>query len=130
MNNIHIKGTKDVYFVPEINFNTITGVCEISGESFLEDTLGFYQPLQTWLEKYLRLRKPITVTIRLSYFNTNSARCILDILKLLRIYEFDGGEVTVNWYYQEDDIEMRETIEDFITDTGLRMNIFKEKRMG
>ena len=35
MENIHISGSHDGYFVPTVDFNYQNGVCEISGESFL-----------------------------------------------------------------------------------------------
>jgi hypothetical protein len=47
----------------------------------------------------------------------------LDILKLLKKYEIDGGQVTVNWYYDNEDLDLEEAIQDYITDTGLKINM-------
>ena len=52
MKNIHIQGSHDGYFVPTVDFNAENGVCEISGESFLEETNIFYNPLIEWIKEY------------------------------------------------------------------------------
>lgn len=124
MENIDISGTRDVYFVPTVRFDAETGVCELSGESFLEETEDFYDPLKKWLKQYIEEeKKPITFNYKLTYFNTSSSRCILDMLKILKKYEDEGGDVTVNWYYDEDDLDMEEALEDYIIATGLNINL-------
>jgi len=127
MEDIKIKGSHGVHFIPTVDFNSATGVFELSGESYLEDTIKFYKPILDWLSEYSSVnRKPITFNFKLTYFNTNSSRSILDILKILKKYETIGGKVTVNWYYNEDDIDM-EDIEDFAIDTDLPINLIDEE---
>ncbi len=124
MENIYIEGSHTNFFVPTVDFNAETGVCILSGESFLEDTIEFYDPLVQWLEEYTsEIKKPLTFEIKLTYFNTSTSRSILDLLNILKEYEDDGGEVTVNWHYDEDDIDMEEDIEDYMLDTGLEINM-------
>lgn len=123
MENINIQGSHDGYFVPTVNFDHQTGICEISGESFLEETNVFYKPLIQWLRNYLTENRPIVFNCKLTYFNTSSTKSILDILKLLKKYEEEGGKVTVNWYYDEEDLDLEEAIEDYIVDTGLKINM-------
>ena len=48
---------------------------------------------------------------------------LLDLLNVLKDYEDEGGEVTVNWHYDENDSDMQEDIEDYMIDTGLNINI-------
>jgi hypothetical protein len=124
MENIHIEGSHDVFFVPTVDFNAETGVCEISGESYLEETIEFYTPLLEWLENYIaEIDKPITLNIKLTYFNTSSSRCILDILNILKDYEEAGGKVTVNWFYDVEDSDMVEEVEDYMIDSELQINM-------
>ena len=124
MENIHITGSHDVFFVPTVNFDATTGVCEISGESYLEETIEFYSPLLDWLEDYIaEVDKPITFNIKLTYFNTSSSRCILDILNILKDYEEAGGKVTVNWFYDVEDSDMVEEIEDYMIDSEMKINM-------
>jgi hypothetical protein len=78
-----------------------------------------------WLETYIKeVRKAITFNFKLTYFNTSSSRSILNILRVLKKYEDDSGQVTVNWYYPEDDDSIAEEAEDYMKDTGLKINMF------
>jgi hypothetical protein len=123
MENLEIEGSHKNFFIPTVSFNAKTGICEISGESFLEDTVEFYRPLIDWVEEYINnVRGPIALIIKLTYFNTSTSRSILDILNLLRDYEETGGEIVVNWHFDENDIDMEEDIDDYIIDTGLEIN--------
>ena len=123
MENLEIEGSHKNFFIPTVSFSAKTGICQISGESFLEDTVEFYRPLIDWVDEYIHTVKgPIALIIKLSYYNTSTSRSILDILNLLRDYEDDGGEVVVNWHYDENDIDMEEDIDDYIIDTGLEIN--------
>lgn len=120
MENLYIEGSHDVFFVPTVDFNAQSGRCEISGESYLEDTVKFYTPLLEWLDQFIETEnKPIHFNIKLTYFNTSSSRCILDILNKLKDYEDNDGEVNVTWYYNSEDVDMEEEIEDYAIDTDL-----------
>ncbi len=127
MENIQILGKHGVNFIPTVDFNAQTGICELGGESYLEDTIEFYSPLFTWLREYaVEINKPITFNFRLRYFNTSSSKCIIDILNILRKYKDDGGTIEVNWYYDadEEDIEDElEEIEDFMIEANLKINL-------
>ena len=115
LEDIVIEGSHKNFFTPSVNFNAKTGICELSGESFLEDTQEFYKPLIDWLEEYTtKIKKPIAFLIKLTYFNTSTSRCILDLLNVLKDYEDEGGDVTVNWHYDENDSDMEEDIEDYM----------------
>ncbi len=128
LEDIVIEGSHQNFFTPKVNFNAKTGICEISGESFLENTTEFYKPLIDWLRTYTtEIKRPIAFIIKLSYYNTSTSRALLDMLNILKEYEDNGGEVTVNWHYDENDIDMKEDIEDYMIDTGLNINLIPEK---
>lgn len=125
MENLVIKGESGVYFIPHVNLNKDTGICEISGESYLEDTSEFYNSITGWVNQYAQeINKPIIFNFKLTYFNTSSSRSILDVLRTLKKYQDQGGDVTVNWYYPEDDDSIAEEAEDYMKDTGLEINMF------
>jgi hypothetical protein len=127
MENINIEGKHGVNFVPTVDFNADTGICELAGESYLEDTIEFYAPLFSWLKQYsAEVKKPITFNFRLRYFNTSSSKCIIDILNILKSHEEKGYTVDVNWFYdaEEEDIEDElEEIEDFMIETNLKIKL-------
>ena len=41
----------------------------------------------------------------------------------LKDYQDNGGKVTVNWYYEEDDADMEEEVEDFIIESEIDINL-------
>lgn len=128
MEDLVVQGSHKDFFIPSVNFNSGNGICEISGESFLEDTVEFYKPLISWLEQYTQdVKKPLAFIVKLTYFNTSTSRCILDMLNVLKDYEDGGGEVVINWHYDENDIDMEEDIEDYMIDTGLDINLIPFK---
>jgi hypothetical protein len=120
---LHIEGKNDTYFTPSVQLDPSEGVCKLTGESYLEDTFGFYKKITDWLQDYMQSKRPVTFDFKLTYFNTSSSRALLDLLKLLNNYRVSGGQVTVNWFYPEDDEDMLEEAEDFMADTKLPINL-------
>ena len=51
MEKLIIKGAHDVFFIPAVDFDPETGICEIGGESYLEDTAKCYAPILDWLNE-------------------------------------------------------------------------------
>jgi hypothetical protein len=99
---------------PTINFDFSTGVLEIKGRSIPENALEFYQPLIEALEKYSGSVKPTTIaTVSLEYFNTSSAKRILDVFKKLEEIKKAGSAVSINWFYEEDDEDMLGAAQDY-----------------
>lgn len=130
MENLEIKGSHGDYEVPTVIFNAETGICELQGESYLEKTAEFYDQLLAWLDEYIaEVNKPVTFNFKLTYFNTSSSKRILYILLKLKEYEDNGGEVTTNWYYDEDDTDMEEEVEDFRIISNLEINTIPDSSM-
>ena len=126
MENLKIQGTQDEFYIPAVDFNATTGICEIAGESYLEETSEFYAPLVEWLEQYIKeLKTPLVFNFKLSYYNTSSSKKILDLLRIMKEFEKKGGEVKVTWFYEESDIDTIEDVEDFMLITGLKINLIE-----
>jgi hypothetical protein len=130
MENLIIKGSRDEFDLPLVNFNAETGVCEISGESYLEKTSEFYDYIIQWLDQYVsEVDKPIIFNFKLTYFNTSSSKRILHIMIKLKEYQDRGGKVTTNWYYHPDDIEIEEDVEDLRSIAKLDVNLIPDPNM-
>lgn len=126
MEDIIIQGAKDTYFTPSVNFNVEKGICELEGESYLEETVKFYDPLIKWIKDFGIIEKrPLEFNFKLIYFNTSSSRCILSILKELKSYKNRGGEVTINWYHDPEDEDMIEEVEDFMEDANIEIELIE-----
>ncbi len=96
---------------PEVEFNA-SGELLLKGRSIPENSIEFYKPLIEWIESYSESPNSSTVlNVQLEYFNTSSSKCILDVFKKLE--SLTGSEVSVKWYYEEDDEDMLEAGEDY-----------------
>ena len=111
MEPISIEGTAKT---PTVKFDAATGVMEIKGRSIPENSIEVYKPIVDWLDEYAAGAKETTqVNVQLEYFNTSSSKCILDVFKKLEAINKGKSEVTINWYYEEDDEDMLEAGEDY-----------------
>jgi hypothetical protein len=130
MENLFIQGYEEEFDVPFVSFNAETGVCEISGESYLDNTSEFYDRLVNWLDQYAKeVKKPLTFNFKLTYFNTSSSKRILYIMFKLKEFIDQGGEVTANWYYDKNDIEMEEDVEDLMMIAKLDVHMIPDEKI-
>ena len=121
METLHIEGTKSS---PEILFDHATGVLSMSGESYPENSFEYYNPVISWLSRFLKAQTgPVTFNIHLSYLNTGSTKCMMDILDLLEEFFLVGGRITVNWYCDEENDRALETAEEFKEEITLPFTI-------
>lgn len=124
MNHLTIAGTKTT---PSVVFNAETGKLEISGQSYPESALEFYQPIMDWLNDYFKAGKDASLSFRLQYFNTSSSKCILNILRVFEKAHSEGRKVEVNWYHNEADEQMQETGEEFAEHLTLPFKVISYK---
>lgn len=125
MKNLNIEQTK---YTVRVDFNQDTGVLEIEGASYPENSSDFYQPIFEWIQRYIsEIRKQVILNLKLNYLNTSSTKCILDIIDILEDYYKEGGDVRVNWFYAEDDEDILETGEEFSEDTEVPIKLISYK---
>jgi hypothetical protein len=85
------------------------GKINISGRSIHEDPAKFYDPLLLWIFDYCEdPSETTTVDIELEYFNSGSAKFILNILQALVGITKKGNKLVVNWHYEEGDDDILE----------------------
>ncbi len=98
---INLEKTKNS---PEIILNKDESIFKIAGRSIVEDPKEFYSPIYNWLEEYVK--KPLKETdfiFDLEYFNSSSARQIMELIMLLEKIPETGNKVKVSWLYEEGD---------------------------
>ncbi len=123
MENLIVPPVPDAPYFPTIMFDAGTGICEISGESYMEETYLFYRAPLDWLDSYFATGKKLVFNFKLIYFNTSTSRVVLGILDKLKEHKDKGGNVDVNWYYRKDDPDMLDEVEDFMDETGCNINL-------
>jgi len=110
---------------PFIQFDSQTGKFEMKGKSIPENSKVFYTNMFDWLDKYTT--QPVALTtldIQLDYFNTSSAKCVIDLFKKLESIEKNNkGKVIINWHYNEDDGDMQEAGQDYQSIVKVTFNL-------
>lgn len=116
MKSLVIKGTE---YSPEIKFDPSTKEFKIAGESRPEDAGKLYGAILQWLtECFEELKKKnnpeeIKFEFALVYFNTVSAKYILEILRLLYGLHSSGVNVRIAWFYKQRDEDIKEAGEEY-----------------
>ena len=100
---LHIEGTEDT---PEVLLDSENNTFSISGRSFPENAIEFYEPIFVWLQKYTEeAENDMEFEFNMEYFNTSSSKQIAKIFLLLeRINE--NVFVQVIWKYKKEDTDM------------------------
>jgi len=132
MNKFFIEESE---FTPELSFDLNTRKFIFKGVSRPEDVLKFYEPAIDWLKEldqnlltHSDTKYNITnldVEFRLSYFNSSSSKMILLILEVLVKIQKKGVEITVDWYYDENDEQMYDDGMDLSSSVSLPFNFYK-----
>ena len=82
---------------------------KICGKSLPENAKEFYDPIIVWLGNYAKEPNELTdFNIELSYFNSSSARKIVELLSILEQIKENGSEVKVTWHHKAHDEIMKE----------------------
>lgn len=116
MEKLHIIQT---VITPEIKLSPEENLFFIRGTSSPEDVRALYYPVIEWMKTfvddvlngtYKKFNKEnhVLFQIDLSYFNSSSAKFIFDILSELKRLPPAGIPVKIEWYYDEEDIDMKE----------------------
>ncbi|MDQ3394579.1 MAG: DUF1987 domain-containing protein [Bacteroidota bacterium] len=109
---------------PEVNFDNNSGIFEIKGMSCAEYALDFYNQVFEWLDDYIKHPKPKTVlNIQFKYFNTSSAKCVLQLLERFSILSSNNHEVVINWIYSQNDEQMLHDGENYSEILGMEFNL-------
>ena len=124
MKKYEIAGTPKT---PEVLFNPKTGELILKGRSVHENSDRFYTPIFEMLDTYSKdPASSTTATFELEYFNTSSAKYILDIIKKLEEISLSGNKVEVRWIYEEGDLDMEEAGRDYADLVDLEVQVLQQ----
>ena len=106
MQKLSIKGSDEI---PTVILDKDKGVFKITGKSFMEDAVAFYNPVMDWINAYSKNPNSKTVfEFGLEYLNTASSKLVLDILNILNGIHQSGHKISIKWIYYEDDEDSEE----------------------
>lgn len=102
-------------FTPRVILDHEEHFLEIAGESRPQDVREFFGPIIDWmndfsgsLAKAENTDKPVVMNFNFDYFNSSSAKYILDICKILSRMRSEEVDASVKWYYVRGDDDMLE----------------------
>ncbi|CAA7627888.1 conserved hypothetical protein [Candidatus Terasakiella magnetica] len=115
MNNLKIAATERS---PEVDFDFERGVLVLRGESYPEDASAIFGPIFSALETFLAEgeKREVKMDFDLTYFNSSSAKALMNMFQMLDHAAAAGTKITVSWFFAPDDDTMKEFGEDFSED--------------
>ncbi len=112
---------------PTVRLDASRGSMELSGESYPQNAFDFFGPIIGWARQFLRESpEPLMLELHLSYLNTSSTKCVIDLLDLLEGAYKIGRHVQVVWYCDPENERAREAAEEFREDVTLPFEIRME----
>lgn len=123
MKPLKIESTK---FTPKVHFDPANHVFLISGFSLPENVSEFYTPVLKWLDNFINEvngnYESIKFTFRLVYYNSGSFKVIINILLKLVSLTKKSVNVDIDWYYDEDDNQLKDIGKELSELVGLPFN--------
>ncbi len=116
------------YETPKVVLDPQNNQYELSGNSYPENSTKVFQPILEWLDAFIAESPTDSMQIdfNLDYFNTSSAKYILEVLRKFRQYQDKGNTVHIRWHYFEDDTDMLEAGEDYMDTVSMEFELIEK----
>ena len=103
---------------PEVRLNVANRSISFTGEAYPEDAAAFWGPILQEMQNIVEQEPEelLQVDFRLAYFNSSSAKALMNIFQLLESAAENGAKIRVHWYFQDGDDTIEESGEDFSED--------------
>lgn len=98
---------------PLVRFNSDTNTLSIVGESYPENSFDFYAPVISWLTSALTQLPELILDITITYMNSSSTKCTLDLMDLMEDAHARGVKTAIMWRYDRENPRSYELAEDF-----------------
>ncbi|MDX2062792.1 MAG: DUF1987 domain-containing protein [Bacteroidia bacterium] len=124
MKSYLIEATDDT---PKVILDPEAGTFEFIGNSYPENSSKFYTPVLDWMKEFIASGggKAVVASFNFDYFNTSSAKYILEILRLIEDYHKAGNDCKIKWHYFEEDTDMLEAGEDYERTIGVPFELIE-----
>ncbi len=128
MNSILIKETRKGNEVfPTVELNAETGICSISGNSYMQDARLFFKPVINWLNEYTSsVKGDLLMIYNLQNLNTGTSRVLYEILEILKNYKKTGANIKIKWNHFENPEMLQDDIVDLTSEFGIDVEVVSE----
>jgi hypothetical protein len=114
MERLFIKESKST---PLVDFDSDKGMLSIKGQSYPEDSFGFFKPILEWVKDYVASNpEKVSLEFTLTYVNTSSSKCIMMILDALEEAFDKALNIDLKWFCNEENEYEQECAEEFQED--------------
>jgi len=110
MQDFYLEETKSS---PKIYYEAEQNNLKIKGESYPENAFDFYKPVLDLINKAILEKGELTLITDIVYLNTSSTKSFMNILDRLEEAYQNGKDISVKWYYEEDNEHSYELALDF-----------------
>jgi hypothetical protein len=135
MQTLYISPTNTT---PEVHFSPQENIFIIRGVSSPEDVRAMYYPVIEWVKMYVNnilevenklytLDSPLRFRTDLIYFNSSSAKFLYDIFLELKRLIPSGIPFIIEWFYEEEDIDLKEAGYDIALLAGMEFSYISKK---
>jgi SiaC family regulatory phosphoprotein len=111
MNSINISATEET---PEVILDAKKNIFKLSGRSFVQNSVVFYDPILKWFSDYFEAPNSNTqIELKFDYINSSSQKRIIEIILMIQQQMKATDAVNIVWYYKADDEDMLEKGQEF-----------------
>ena len=112
---------------PQIRYNPDTMTLSMHGESYPENSFEFFDPVLAFVREILAENTTLLFDIDVSYMNSSSTKCVLDLLDLMEEAAAKGNAVSVQWQYDVDNPRALDLAEEFREEVTFPFNLVPRK---
>lgn len=120
MTIIDIPATRSA---PRVLFSEEDNILTIAGECYPENSFEFFRPIFEWFHAELPRKEKLLFHVNISYMNSSSTKCMLDILDILGDSSRHNCSVSVVWHYEKENDRALELAEEFMEDVKIPFKI-------
>ena len=121
LESMFIEETNDT---PDIILDNDNLKIIITGPSFPENAYSVYSPVLDWIEKLgTTLQSTLVCEFFYSYINSASKKLVYEVILLLKRLLEANKQISITWFYEEHDDDMKELGEEFRELTSVPMDL-------
>ncbi len=107
---------------PQVEFDSKKGILFMQGKIIPENPIEFFSQINHHVDEYLKVNgDSLEININLDYFNTVSSKMLSKFLQRV----VSSSKPTLNWFYEKDDIELKEAGEDYASIINYPINLIE-----
>jgi hypothetical protein len=107
---------------PEVEFDVENRQVSVKGKIIPENPFDFFENFNQTFDKYIKAHPDnLVINMQLDYFNTVSSKLLSKFFQKA----VSNSRPTLNWYYEKNDIELREAGEDYAQIINYPINLIE-----